>query len=519
MHKISALVDKAKHRISAELGHAGPPQFAVHNSAFPTERDIYRLRKQRGVNLGSWFVLEKWIADYPFAHTQGSSDLDVARAPEAKQILERHWDAWMVEEDWIYLASKGINTVRIPIGFYHICGADPSVLDGTDFKDYRHVFEGAWSRITNALSVAYRYEIGIVIDLHAAPGKQNGDSHAGAPGPALFFKHKANMERTTHILVSLLRHLSAYTHEHNLPNLVGLELVNEPAPAGQNDLLEDWYRTTSVKLREVDRTIQLLLGDSWWTDHYVGVANRVAGAAGAPIVLDHHLYRCFTAEDGQTPASEHARRLREHNAAGLASAAEKLEDAGGGLVVAEWSGALNPGSTQGVDVHRAQREFVDAQLALYERVCAGWFFWTFKKQRPGDSGWGWRDALANNVFPHWVGLKLARLVDVEQSHRRRNACRDKALEQHTNWWKQYPGHYEHWRFSIGYEKGWDDAYRFFTTASVGHTIPEIGFKGTLAKARAEEHVREKGSSNIWEFEHGFKQGISGAREDIAKTCC
>jgi glucan 1,3-beta-glucosidase len=236
------------------------------------------------------------------------------------------------------------------------------------------------------------------------------------------------MEHTTHILVVLLRALTSHTRAHNLPNLVGLELLNEPAPAGANDLLEGWYHATCVALRQVDATLPLVLGDSWWADHFAGVANRVAGAAGSPIVLDHHLYRCFTQDDGRTPAGEHARRLREHNAAGLQSVAEKLEGAGGALVVGEWSGALNPGSLHGVpDAKAAQREFVDAQLALYERVCAGWFFWTFKKQNPGDSGWGWRDALANRVFPDWVGLKAARAIDAGGMAHRREAAKNKAL--------------------------------------------------------------------------------------------
>ena len=69
---------------------------------------------------GSWFVLERWIADSPFQHAlqPAQSDLDVARGINAKQILERHWDAWMTEEDWVWISEHGINTVRIPVSCF-----------------------------------------------------------------------------------------------------------------------------------------------------------------------------------------------------------------------------------------------------------------------------------------------------------------------------------------------------------------------------------------------------------------
>jgi aryl-phospho-beta-D-glucosidase BglC (GH1 family) len=67
--------------------------------------------------LGSWFVLEPWISPTPFlfAKTPGQSDLDIARGSHAREVLENHWDAWIVEEDWKWMKERGINTVRIPV--------------------------------------------------------------------------------------------------------------------------------------------------------------------------------------------------------------------------------------------------------------------------------------------------------------------------------------------------------------------------------------------------------------------
>ena len=76
---------------------------------------------------GSWFVLERWIADSPFQHAfqPAQSDLDIARGINAKQVLVRHWDTWMTEEDWVWISERGINTVRIPVSCFLLMSSWP----------------------------------------------------------------------------------------------------------------------------------------------------------------------------------------------------------------------------------------------------------------------------------------------------------------------------------------------------------------------------------------------------------
>ena len=91
-----------------------PPPPAPH---FLSPQDVYRYRHQRGVNLGSWFVLERWMASKPFegAVAPGQSDLDVARGKNAKANLEAHWDSWVGDDDWRWIKKHGYNSVRLPV--------------------------------------------------------------------------------------------------------------------------------------------------------------------------------------------------------------------------------------------------------------------------------------------------------------------------------------------------------------------------------------------------------------------
>jgi glucan 1,3-beta-glucosidase len=74
------------------------------------------------------------------------------------------------------------------------------------------------------------------------------------------------MHNTTRILTSLLQQLSSFAQSRSLDNIVGIELLNEPAPEGNNSPLEAWYKETCRELRAIDATIPLVIGDSWWTD-------------------------------------------------------------------------------------------------------------------------------------------------------------------------------------------------------------------------------------------------------------
>jgi glucan 1,3-beta-glucosidase len=297
------------------------------------------------------------------------------------------------------------------------------------------VYQGAWTRITNAIALAAKYDLGVLLgkfkssaeldctnqrpDLHAAPGKQNNDAHAGAPGPAQFLKHKKNMKNTTNILKILLQQVSSFARSHSLDNVVGIELINEPASDGQHEALEAWYVDTIRELRTIDATIPLVIGDSWWTDHYAEFIHK-AGLPG--VILDHHLYRCFTEGDGKKGAAQHAHELTDpQNGAvkGLGAAADKLAESGGALIVGEWSAALNPGSLPGGGQQvELKRQYVDAELALFERVCAGWFYWTYKKEGGKDTGWCWRDAVEEGVFTSNFGMKASSTANVRDDQAR-----------------------------------------------------------------------------------------------------
>ncbi|KAJ7221934.1 glycoside hydrolase superfamily [Mycena rebaudengoi] len=368
-----------------------------HESMIDTSSNVL---KQRGVNLGSWFVLERWIAETPFRHAlaPAQSDLDVARGLHAKEILEAHYDSWITESD---LGSRSQHR--------------------TDFEDFGHVFVGAWARLIHAIKTAHRFGLGVLLDLHAAPGKQNKDSHAGTSNPPTFFTERRNR---THTL-----------DEPTLVNIIGIELLNEPQPSSDS-MLKIWYSTAMKELAAIDPSLPIYLGDCWKMEYYADYIKSTPHSS--PLILVHHLYRCFTSSDIRTSAPEHTRSLMDED-------------------------AHTPRMFSQV------KNYISAQLTLYEKHCGGYFFWTYKKQgsRP-DRGLSVCCGSSTNLIR---SLRLA--------------------GDHTAYWSKYPGKYHHARFSDGFASGWDDAYSFFTSGSQG--VPELG-------TRTNDH-----GSSFWEFCMSFER--------------
>lgn len=303
----------------------------------------------------------------------------------------------------------------------------------------------------------------------------------------MHFFERDNMRRTQHVLWVLAREL------HSRENVVGLQLLNEPQP---HHSLEEWYSSTIDEIRRVAPTLPLYIHDAWDTAKYASFVGRRAESDF--VVVDHHLYRCFTSSDQTLSGDEHARALHANMNGELADRANSCR---GNFIVGEFSAALNPASLRSGEAgeqDRQRRAFARAELELFERHCSGWFFWTYKKDG-WDAGWSLRDTIRAEIMPAWYGTKINPEKSIINDTARRDSAKDKALQGHTSYWGQYKGKYEHWRFEDGFIRGWEDAYAFFSL-TVGRSISEIGFKGQWAKRRAAAHAQEKGhSGSIWEF--------------------
>jgi glucan 1,3-beta-glucosidase len=172
------------------------------------------------------FVHESWMTPSLFACASGSkvSELDIASGwgsiANARAVLERHWDTFVDQSDFEYLASIGINTVRLPIGYWSL---GPYYCRNTPFAEVADVYQNSWTRVIHAINMASHCGIGVLIDLHGAVGSQNGQPHSGiSDGGTNLFSDPTNMDKTIEVLGFLMQQLVSVN------NVVGIQILNEP---------------------------------------------------------------------------------------------------------------------------------------------------------------------------------------------------------------------------------------------------------------------------------------------------
>ena len=126
-----------------------------------------------GTNLGGWMVLEPWITpsffyrflSKPGINDEGKSEVgmdsytvcEVLGAVEGNKMMRAHWAAWLTEDYMKALAAREVEVVRVPIGDWTF----------KQYGPYVGCMDGAKEAIDEMMGWAYKYNIKVLIDVHA----------------------------------------------------------------------------------------------------------------------------------------------------------------------------------------------------------------------------------------------------------------------------------------------------------------------------------------------------------------
>ncbi|KAF9404701.1 hypothetical protein BGZ94_003996, partial [Podila epigama] len=182
--------------------------------------------KMRGVNLGGWLVLEPFITPSlfdPFVNAGVVDEYTLCQhlgPTAAHQMLETHYASWVTEDTFVRIRHLGLNHVRIPIGYWAL---------GNLNDDEPYVPSVSWRYLLRAIEWARKNGIRVMVELHAAPGSQNGWNHSGQLGTIHWLNGtmgEINAQRTVAYLEQLAEFFTRPEYIHVTPTL---SLLNEPA--------------------------------------------------------------------------------------------------------------------------------------------------------------------------------------------------------------------------------------------------------------------------------------------------
>ena len=165
----------------------------------------------KGVNLGNWLVLEKWMNPSLFEGTTAEDEYYLPRQL-SKEVYESrikiHRSEYITERDFATIKSMGLNSVRIPVPYFIFGDCEP--------------FIGCIGELDKAFNWAGKYGLSILIDLHTVPGSQNGFDNGGISGVCKWSKDPEGVEFALSVLERLAKRYGKRSE------LWGIQILNEP---------------------------------------------------------------------------------------------------------------------------------------------------------------------------------------------------------------------------------------------------------------------------------------------------
>lgn len=328
------------------------------------------MEQMRGVNLGGWLVLEKWITPSVFDGmvAQDEYSLSVEAPATAEQRIRLHRKTFFTKETIQHVAARGLNTVRVPVGHW-LFDTDRPYVSGGDHH-LEQLFE--WCE---------EYSIGVILDVHAAPGSQNGWDHSGRAGE-IGWGQGETVKQTLEFVAALIDRFG------EKKALRALEVLNEPHWDVSIDLLVQYYRDAYDLIRSRLPGLTIIMSDAFRPEK---MAKKLQKQRFQGVMLDVHLYQLFTEQDRALTLDGHLRKTNGEWAKLLKNLTKRMP-----IIVGEWSAAMHEQFQPIGQPDHAKRYTKDdyrtyyaAQRDVFDNAGVSWTYWTAKTSDGG--AWSWLD--------------------------------------------------------------------------------------------------------------------------------
>jgi endoglucanase len=191
----------------------------------------------KGTNIGGWLNMENFITGYAANESMMRAAVRAVLGEDASaRFFERLLGAFYADADAAFLASLGLNCVRIPVNYRHF------ERDDRPFE----IIEDGFRHLDRAIAAGAAHGVYSVVDLHALPGAQNQHWHSDNPTHrALFWEHRHFQDRVVHLWEAI-----ADRYKGNAW-VAGYNLMNEPADESRA-VVGPFYARLAAAIRAVD---------------------------------------------------------------------------------------------------------------------------------------------------------------------------------------------------------------------------------------------------------------------------
>ena len=337
------------------------------------------MNKIRGLNLGGWLVLEKWMTPELYENYIAEDEYNLLKQiANPKEFLKQHRDTFITEEDFRWIKNHNINTVRIPVGHWL-------------FKTEYPYFE-AKEYVDKAFVWAKKHGLAIVLDVHAAKGCQNGFDNGGLSGIMEWHKDEFNIKHTLDFIKNLC---DIYGKEQMLK---GIQLLNEPHREIDLKIIQDFYLKGYERVRNaLGEDISVIFHDAFRLNQW---DNFFKENKFVNVYLDTHMYQVFGEISKQATIFDLAAFVLEERMKVVREIKKVVP-----IIVGEWSvGMTYDLLNQAKDEvqKKSYYQVLGNLLLLAFEEADGWFFWNYKLSDQSvikHPGWSFRKQVEDNILP------------------------------------------------------------------------------------------------------------------------
>ncbi|GAB9476750.1 Glucan 1,3-beta-glucosidase [Globisporangium polare] len=350
--------------------------------------------KSRGVNLGGWLVAEHWmtteaefwsgLSDDAANSGEYSAITKAANQDTARSLIQKHHATFITEADIKAIADAGLNTVRVPVGYW-IVGFDKNdpaqqqqwSVYAKDTIKYLDLLIHSWAKTHN---------VAVLISIHAAKGSQNGADHSSpsVKGKAYWSDYPENVQNT----VTMASFLA--DRYKNDAAFLGIGLMNEPTLTTTESVLYAYYQDAYKAIRATGNDCVLTVAPLLYKQNADTMVDFMQAPAFKNVWVEWHPYFVWGYEDTSesdlidvSVKKEFQSKVTKWNARASHNR----------LFFGEWSFATAAGKFGGnKDQFYA---FAEAQAKVQNQAEGGWTFWTWKSSgdETGFNGWSLRSVL------------------------------------------------------------------------------------------------------------------------------
>lgn len=214
----------------------------------------------KGINLGNWLVPEGYM--FLFSKTSAPRMIygllnELIGPTEAAEFWNSYRDRYITREDIHFIKQCGFNSIRIPFHYQFFISLDnPEVEINTGITLLKRVTE--WCTAEG---------LGVVFDMHCAPGGQTGDNIDDSYGYPFLFESESAQQAAITVWLKIAKEFK------DDPTVIGYDLINEPIAhyfdaSKLNPLLEPFFKRTVAELRKIDTNHIMFIGGAQWNSNF-----------------------------------------------------------------------------------------------------------------------------------------------------------------------------------------------------------------------------------------------------------